>query len=325
VGWIEKDFKMIFKKISNAVSGGVMKIFGGKTAIVIVLLLIVALSAKQFYITVKAGHNKVATFFGKVQKEPYGEGFHLVNPLLKFTTFDLRQQTYTWNKVQVPSQDKLKTSMDVSVTFRLDGPRTPMILQETGRLEDTISKHITPKVRSLLREAGKTVKQSQDFYLDIIQQQMQVYMEDGLSKYLETKGVIIEAVLFRDITLPSVVTSAVIQTKERQEQLEREKAQLNIVEQQAQQQVKQAEAKQEAALSEAKAIRIHADAKAYRIEKEAEAQAKANKLLSESITSELIQYNSVQKWNGRYPQTLLSGESGGLILNLPAAGSSKRQ
>lgn len=298
-----------------------MKIFGRKTAIMIVLLLIVALSAKQFYITVKAGHNKVGTFFGKVQKEPYGEGFHLVNPLLRFTTFDLRAQTYTWNKVQVPSQDKLKTSMDVSVTFRLDGPRTPMILQDTGNLNDVIAKHITPKVRSLLREAGKTVKQSQDFYLDVIQQQMQVYMEDGLRKYLEPKGVAVNAVLFRDITLPNVVTSAVIQTKERQEQLEREKAQLKIVEQQAQQQVKQAEAKQEAAIAEAKAIQIHADARAYKIEKEAAAQARANKLLAESVTTELIQYNSIQKWNGRYPQTLLSGESGGLILNLPAAGS----
>lgn len=173
-------------------------------------------------------------------------------------------------------------------------------------------------MRSLLREAGKTVKQSQDFYLDSIQQQMQVYMEDGLKSYLEPKGVLVQAVLFRDITLPSVVTSAVIQTKERQEQLEREKAQLKIVEQQAQQQVKQAEAKQEAAKAEAKAIQIHADARAYKIEKEAAAQAKANKFLAESITQELIHYNSIQKWDGQYPQTLLSGESGGLILNLPA-------
>ncbi len=115
----------------------------------------------------------------------------------------------------MPSQDKLKTSMDISVTFRLDGPRTPQILQETGRLEDVVSKHITPKVRSLLREAGKTVEQSQDFYLDSVQLELQKYMEDGLKEYLEPKGVLVSAVLFRDITLPEVVTTAVIQTKER--------------------------------------------------------------------------------------------------------------
>jgi len=284
------------------------------SAIITVLLILVAMNS---YITVKAGHNKVATLFGDVQDEAYGEGFHIVNPLLDFTVFDIRQLTYTWDKVQVPSQDKLKTSMDISVTFRIDGTRTPRILQETGRLEDVVSKHITPKVRSLLREAGKTVAQSQDFYLDLVQQALQIYMEDGLKSYLEPKGVIVEAVLFRDITLPQVVTSAVIQTKERQEQLEREKAQLKIVEQQAQQQVKQAEAREQAAIADANAKRTHADAEAYRILKEAEAQASANQVLARSVTRELIDYNSVQRWNGSYPQTLLSGDSGGVILSLP--------
>ena len=288
----------------------------GLAGVALVLIILVFNS----YTTVKAGHNKVATMFGKVQPEAYGEGLHIVNPLLNFVSFDLRQQTYTWEKVQVPSQDKLKTSMDISVTFRLDGDRTPTILQETGVLKDVVIKHITPKVRSLLREAGKTVKQSQDFYLEMVQQQLQDYMENGLREYLEPKGVIVTAVLFRDITLPQVVTSAVIQTKERQEQLEREKAQLKIVEQQAQQQVKQAEAREMAAVADANAKRTHADAEAYRITKEAEAQAKANQLLAKSVTPVLIRYNAIQKWNGAYPQTLMGGKMDGLILSLPSAG-----
>jgi regulator of protease activity HflC (stomatin/prohibitin superfamily) len=269
------------------------------------------------YTTVKAGHNKVATLFGEVQPEPLKEGFHFVNPLYNFVSFDIRQLTYTWEKVQVPSQDKLKTSMDLSVTFHLDGTRTAKILQNTGELTDVINKHVTPKVRSLLREAGKTVKQSQDFYLDSVQQHLQTYMEDGLQGYLYEKGVIVTAVLFRDITLPQVVTSAVIQTKERQEQLEREKAQLKIVEQQAMQAVKKAEAREKAAVAEASAKRTQADAEAYRIDKESAAQAKANLVLSKSVTPALIRYNAVQKWNGAYPQTLMSGNQGGVILSLP--------
>lgn len=117
-----------------------------KTIFFVIFLLIIVFTGKQFFITVKAGHNAVATLFGKVNKEPLSEGFHIVNPLLRFTFFDLRQQTYTWDKVQVPSQDKLKTSMDVSVTFKLDGARTPMILQETGQLKDVVGKHITPNL-----------------------------------------------------------------------------------------------------------------------------------------------------------------------------------
>jgi len=191
----------------------------------------------QSITTVAPGHNKVSTLFGEVHPAPYTEGIHLVNPLLSFTAFDLRQQTRTWQQVDVPAQDKLETTMDVSLTFRIDGDTTPRILQDTGTLDDVIERHVTPKVRSLLREAGKSVPLSQDFFREAVQQELQAYMEAGLTRYLRPKGVIVEAVLVRDITLPEVVRNAVIQTKERQEQLEREKAQLQIVEQQAQKQV----------------------------------------------------------------------------------------
>ena len=287
------------------------------TAVAALILLLIVFNA---YTTVEAGHNKVATLFGKVRPKPYPEGFHIVNPLLKFVSFDLRQLTYTWDRVQVPSQDKLKTSMDISVTFQLQADKTPQILQETGQLKDVVEKHVTPKVRSLLREAGKTVAQSQDFYQDAVQQALQLYMEEGLKEYLEPKGVIVRAVLFRDITLPEVVTLAVIQTKERQEQLEREKAQLKIVEQQAQQEVKKAEAREMAAKADANAKRTQADAEAYRIAKEAEAQANANLLLAKSVTAELIRYNAVGKWNGAYPRTFMGGKTDGLILSLPDTG-----
>ena len=212
--------------------------------------------------------------------------------------------------------------MDISVTFKINPSHTPTMLQETGNLNELIVKLLTPKVRSLLREAGKTVAKSQDFYLDTTQRDMQAFMEDGLTEYMFNKGITVEAVLFRDITLPQVVTSAVIQTKERQEQLEREKAQLRIVEQQAQQQVKQAEAREQAAKSDANAVRTLADAEAYQIEKLADAQARANTVLAKSVTSSLIKYNAIARWNGAYPQTLMGGGPDGLILQLPATGSS---
>ena len=289
-----------------------------KTIISIVVLFLLVWLGINSYTTVKPGHNKVATLFGEIRAQPLDEGFHLVNPLLKFHTYDLRVHTETWSKVAVPSQDKLKTSMDISVTFRINPSYTPTMLKETGTLSDVVVKLVTPKVRSLLREAGKTVEKSQDFYLDHIQRELQVFMEDGLTDYMAVKGIIVEAVLFRDITLPQVVTSAVIQTKERQEQLEREKAQLRIVEQQAQQQVKQAEAREQAAKSDANAVRTLADAEAYQIEKLADAQARANTVLAKSVTPSLIKYNAIAKWNGEYPQTLMGGGPEGLILQLPA-------
>jgi hypothetical protein len=50
---------------------------------------------------------------------------------------------------------------------------------------------------------------------------------------------------------------------------------------------------------------------------EAEAQARANQLLSQSITPTLVQYELTKKWNGQMPQV-----TGGAapLLQLPTAG-----
>ena len=46
--------------------------------------------------------------------------------------------------------------------------------------------------------------------------------------------------------------------------------------------------------------------------------ATANKLIASSISADLIRYCATDRWNGRYPRMVLSGEStGGLILSLP--------
>ncbi|HJP45278.1 MAG TPA: hypothetical protein QGH18_04645, partial [Arenicellales bacterium] len=71
--------------------------------------------------------------------------------------------------------------------------------------------------------------------------------------------------------------------------------------------------------------RTLADAEAYQIEKLADAQAKANTVLAKSVTSSLIKYNAIAKWNGAYPQTLMGGGPDGLILQLPATGSSPQK
>ena len=48
---------------------------------------------------------------------------------------------------------------------------------------------------------------------------------------------------------------------------------------------------------------------------EAEAQAKANKLLEESLSEKVIAYEQIQKWNGVMPK-VTSGDEGGLLFNV---------
>lgn len=283
----------------------------------IIFVFIALIIALNSYTVVPAGQIKVKSVFGKVNENTLSEGFHVVNPLAEFSVYDTRNQTLAIDNIMVPSQDKLKTDMDVSIIYRIDKGSVVSLKKEVGSLDDFNTKYLLPKARSVLREVGKGVENSQDFFLDHVQQNMQTEAAIKLNEFLSSKGARIEAVLFRDVSLPKLVLNAIKQTKTRQEEVNREEAQLMIVEKKAQAQVKEAEAREQAAVANANAKRTQADAEAYRIEKEAVATGKANKLINASLTSKLIQYNSVDKWDGKYPTTMMSSGTD-IMMALPS-------
>jgi regulator of protease activity HflC (stomatin/prohibitin superfamily) len=217
---------------------------------------------------VPAGNVAVATLFGKVQDAPLASGLHFpVNPLLKFTTYDIRERTIREEGVGIPTQDQLTTAVDVSIQYRIDGKMTPQILKETGTDDQAIMVHLLPKLRSVLREQGKTVKRAEDFFLDQTQQNLQVKIFGELRDYLQPKGIIIEAVLLRDVRLPQAILVNVERKKQTEQEVERQKAELQRQEIEAQKQVVTAKAEREAATEEAAKKQVLADAQAYEITK----------------------------------------------------------
>ncbi|MFN2168621.1 MAG: SPFH domain-containing protein, partial [Anaerolineae bacterium] len=59
---------------------------------------------------------------------------------------------------------------------------------------------------------------------------------------------------------------------------------------------------------EAEAIRVKAEADAQAIQVKAEAQAEANRLIAESLTQDVINWQAVQGWNGQYPIVVGGGQ-----------------
>ena len=232
------------------------------TAVSVIAVVIIILNV---YKTVPVGHVGVATLFGKAQTEGYPEGLHIpVNPLYKWTMFDARKKTHL-ETANVPSQDQLQTRLDVSVQYRIDGAMAAKILGATGTAEAAVRVHLIPKLRSLLREQGKSVKRAEDFFLEETQETLQTALTDGLRDDLEQQGIIVSEVLIRDITLPPFIVLAIEQKKEREQAVEQEKAELERVRTELQQEVARAQAGREAAESEAARKRILADATAYEI------------------------------------------------------------
>ena len=258
--------------------------FGLLAAGVVLLLLSVV-------ITVPAGHVKVATLFGKVQDQTYLEGLHIVNPLLDFTEFDLRQKTHK-ETAGIPAEDKLITQMDVSVQYRTVGAMAPDILRNTGTTQNLIQVHMIPKLRSILREQGKGVAISQDFFKESVQRQLQESLQVGLSEYLAPKGLQVETILIREVQLPEVIRTAITETKKREQEVLKQQAELERFATEQDQKVKQAESELKAAKLEAQKIKELADAEAYKIDA-------INKTLARSPN--YIELKKVEQWNGKLP------------------------
>ena len=236
-------------------------------SIVIATIVVLLLLGSRLYVSVPAGHASVATLFGDVRPEPYEQGLHVpVNPLYDWHLYDVRQKSYK-ETANVPSQDQLQTSVEVSVQYRLVQADTPRILQGTGTASDVLAVHLIPKLRSLLREQGKTIKRAEDFFLETTQDSLQTSILEGLRAYLRPKGVEVEAVLIRDISLPPFITKAIEGKKEREQEVEKQKAELERFRTEQQQKIAAAQAEREAAEEEAERRRVLADAQAYEIER----------------------------------------------------------
>lgn len=241
-----------------------------KTIVIIVVVIALLLVGRKTVKTVPAGHVGVVTLFGKVSTKVYSEGFHIANPLFNWILFDAREKSHM-EEAYVPTQDQLQTKIDVSIQYRIIKEQAPNTLKETGLATDAINVHLVPKLRSVIREQGKSIKRAEDFFLDTTQEKLQRTLQIELASYLQPKGIQVTAVLIRDITLPPFIMKAIEAKKEREQAVEKQKAELERFRTEQQQKIAEAVARRKAAEEEAAQLMVLADAKAYEIRKVNEA------------------------------------------------------
>lgn len=243
---------------------------------------------------VPAGHVKVAALFGKVQEQVYAEGLHFpVNPLYSWNEYDVRQKTLKFDKLGVPSQDQLISHFDVSLQYRLMGEKAPAVKKNTGSADDVVNIHVVPYFRSLIREQGKTVANAEEFYSESVQNRMQVEMMTALTNKLEPIGIEMQGILIRNVVLPPFIAQAVEDKKRREQEAEKQKAELKRFTTEQEQKIATANAEFQAAKLEEQRIRLLADAEAYKI-KQINAAAQQSPAY--------IQLKQIEAWDGILPR-----------------------
>lgn len=227
---------------------------------IIFLIIIVAKAS----VTIKAGHAGVLyqTFGNGVvtDQPPLGEGFHIIAPWNKVFVYEVRQQELS-EKMQVLSSNGLEIKLDASAWYQPVYADVAKLHQEKG--EDYLQRVIQPAIRSAARSVvGRyTPEQLYSSKRDAIQEEI----FEETKKILDNQYVQLNEILVRDVTLPPTIKDA-IERKLRQEQESLEY-----------------EFRLEKAQKEAERQRI-----------EAEGKARANTILSASLTDKILQEKGIQ-------------------------------
>lgn len=235
-----------------------------KSMIAIAAVLFLVMAAPRFVKIVPPGHVSVSDLFGEINPEPVPSGAHLVNPLLRWHDFDVRENTHK-ESAQVPTRDQLQTKVDISVQWRINPAMAAELFKKVGTRAQAVAVYLVPKVRSMVREQGTTIAKAEDFFLEETRSRLEDTLLAGLVEYMAPLGIDVKAVLIRDINLPAVLTKAIEQKKEREQAVERQKAELERFRTEQLQQVAAADAKRQAAEQEALQIRVLAKARADEI------------------------------------------------------------
>lgn len=231
--------------------------------VIIGIILIIILIAKSS-VTIKAGDAGVLyqTFGNGVvtDKPPLGEGFHIIAPWNKVFIYEMRQQELS-ERMQVLSSNGLEIKLDASAWYQPVYEDVAKLHQEKG--ENYLERIIMPAIRSAARSVvGRyTPEQLYSSKRDAIQDEI----FEETKKILENQYVQLNEVLVRDVTLPAAIKDAI------ERKLGQEQESLEY------------EFRLEKATKEAERQRI-----------EAEGKARANSILSASLTDKILTEKGIQ-------------------------------
>jgi prohibitin 1 len=177
--------------------------------VAVVVLLILLFSSTT---SIPTGNVGVLTLFGRVTGDVLGEGIHLINPLKSVQKLSVQTQSVK-ETANTPSNEGLILDLDTSLLFRLDRSKAALVFQTVG--ENYAEKIVEPTLRAAIRSAtsAHTANALYTNARELVQQQIQ----DELTTQLATRGVIVEAVLLRDVRLPAMLKSS-IEAKQQAEQ-----------------------------------------------------------------------------------------------------------
>ena len=249
------------------------------------LFLLVVFGFLKPFVVVNAGERGVLMRFGNVQDTILDEGLHpiipVVNTVRKLT---VRVQKNDIN-AEASSKDLQDIKMDVAVNWHIEPEAVNNIFQRVGDEAQIVFRIIDPAVSEVVKAA--TAKKTAEEIITL-RTELKEEIDVQLKNRLTTQGISVDAVSLVNISFSEEFAKA-IEAKQIAEQ-EAKRAQFEAL-----------KAKQTAQAT----INL------------AEGQAKAQQLQRTTLTSELLQKQAIEKWDGKFP-LVLGGDGALPFINIDA-------
>lgn len=234
----------------------------------------------------------VVNMFGNdrgVEEHELSVGAHLVLPWKMIYKFPIFEQNHLWENSQkftFQTSEGLVVEADVGITYHLEANKIYLLFAKYRRGMDEITDVF---IRNFTRDAINRFASKlkiEDLY-GTAKEKFFDDVQNMVRHDLQDLGIIVERIyLVGNFLFPESVVKALnakIEAVQRAQQRENE---LRESEAEAKKQMAKARGEAESALIRARA------------------QAESNKIVAESLTSELIYWQGVQRWNGVLPAAL---------------------
>jgi len=280
----------------------------GAPWVIVILAIAFGLFILKPFTIINSGEVGIKINTGKFDEKPLSAGLHFFIPVLqKIIPVNTRIRLITYSNVStnelgdsyrgfegglrrnpaITVLDKrgLTVNIDIAVQYRLKAESAPATIEKWGSSWE--EKIINSKVREVVRDVvGQYTAEQLPEMRNQIAAAIEVKVKESVDT-LENKPVILESVELRTINLPTKI-------KDQMERVQIAKQDVTIAEQQKEKAKQEAQRAAEVARGEAEKNRIEAQGEADKIRIEAEEQAKANTLISRSLTTELLQLEQIK-------------------------------
>ena len=278
------------------------------TAIVIIGAIFILFLLIRPFTVINSGEVGIKVVMGKFDEKPLKPGLHFfipfveqiipVNTRVRLITYSNRDQNVLGEgysryegglrrnpAIQVLDKRGLTVNIDLAVQYRLRPETAPHTIEKWGASWE--EKIINSKVREVVRDViGRYPAEELPKMRNEIAKAIETKIKEAIDS-LPGKPVILISVELRNIDLPPKI-------KEQIERVQIAKQEVTIAEQMKEKAKQDALRKAEIAKGEAQKKRIEAQGEADKIMIEANAQAKANVVISKSLSNELLELEQIK-------------------------------